>query len=92
LKKAVFISTIACLFLSSCYLEDDDLPFIGYKYYPTELGKYVEYQVDSVWQDDPIGPIGSAESHYFLRDLNESTFVDEEGRSAIRVERYWKQL
>jgi hypothetical protein len=91
LKKAVFISTIACLFLSSCYLEDDDLPFIGYKYYPTELGKYVEYQVDSVWQDDPIGPIGSAESHYFLRELNESTFVDEEGRPAIRVERYWKQ-
>ena len=79
------------LMLSSCYLEDTELPFIGYDYYPTELGKYVDYQVDSVWQDDQIGPIGSAEAHYFLRDLNESSFVDEEGRPAIRVERYSKQ-
>ena len=69
--------------------EDTDLPFIGYEYYPTELGRFIEYQVDSVWQDDPIGPIGSGEVHYLLRDLNESYFIDEEGRQAVRVERYW---
>lgn len=50
----------------------------------------MEYKVDSTWQDDPAGPIGSVESHYFLRDLNESSFIDEENRPAIRVERYSK--
>jgi hypothetical protein len=77
--------------LSGCYREDTLLPFIGYDYFPTELGRFVEYKVDSIWQDDPAGPIGSAEAHYFLRDLNESPFIDEEGRSAIRVERYSRQ-
>jgi hypothetical protein len=93
IKTQILIAVVAlfCMNLSSCYLEDTELPFIGYDYYPTELGTYVEYQVDSVWQDDQIGPIGSAEAHYFLRDINESSFVDEEGRPAIRVERYSKQ-
>lgn len=77
--------------LSSCYLEDTDLPFIGYEYFPNELGKFVEYKVDSTWQDDPAGALGSAEAHYFLREINESYFTDEEGRNAIRVERYSRQ-
>lgn len=89
MRKALVIALLLAGTLSSCYLEDGDLPFIGYEYYPTELGQFVEYQVDSVWQDDPIGPIGSAEAHYLLRDINESNFTDEEGRQAVRVERYW---
>ena len=91
MKKVAAIFCVISLGLSSCYLEDTELPFIGYEYFPTEIGTYVEYQVDSVWQDDPIGPIGSAEAHYLLKDVNESTFLDEENRPAIRVERYWKQ-
>jgi len=91
LKSRVFIFGVICSLLSGCYREDTLLPFIGYDYFPTELGKFVDYKVDSIWQDDPAGPIGSAEAHYFLRELNESPFIDEEGRSAIRVERYSKQ-
>lgn len=73
---------------SGCYREDTELPFIGYGYFPMEIGKYVEYKVDSTWQDDPIGPSAFAEAHYLLRELNESQFTDEEGRDAVRVERY----
>lgn len=76
--------------LSGCYREDTVLPFIGYEYFPTEIGRYVEYKVDSTWQDDPAGQLGFVEAHYFLRDLNESPFVDEEGRPATRVERHAK--
>lgn len=67
------------------------MPFIGYDYFPTEIGRFVEYKVDSIWQDDIIGQIGFAEAHYYLHDLNESTFIDEEGRPAVRVERSWKK-
>ena len=91
MKKALLISILTLVTLSGCYKEDDLLPLIGYDYFPIELGKFVEYKVDSIWQDDVIGPIGSAEASYFLQDVNESNFTDEEGRPAIRVERYWKQ-
>ena len=91
MKSKLFIVGVICSLLSGCYREDTLLPLIGYDYFPTELGRFVEYKVDSIWQDDPVGSIGFAEAHYFLRDLNESTFIDEEGRTAIRVERYSKQ-
>lgn len=88
MKRAAFIFGIIALALTGCYREDTELPFIGYEYFPTELGKYIEYRVDSTWQDDPIGPAAFAEAHYLLRELNESQFTDEEGRPAIRLERY----
>jgi hypothetical protein len=91
LKSKVLTIGIICSILSGCYREETVLPFLGYDYFPTELGKYVEYKVDSTWQDDPAGPIGSAEAHYFLRELNESYFTDEENRQAVRVERYSRQ-
>jgi len=74
--------------LNGCYREDTVLPFIGYEYFPTVIGRFIEYKVDSTWQDDPAGQLGFSEAHYFLRDLNESPFIDEENRPAIRVERY----
>lgn len=91
MKKLLLISFLSLVTFSGCYKEDDLLPLIGYDYFPTEIGKFVEYKVDSIWQDDVIGPIGFAEARYFLNDLNESSFVDEEGRPAIRVERSWKK-
>ncbi|MFC2176371.1 hypothetical protein ACFLR1_05320 [Bacteroidota bacterium] len=91
MKKGFAITLVCCFFLSSCYKKDVDLPEIGLEYFPIDLGKFVEYKVDSVWQDDPIGQIGSGEVHYLLRDVNESSFTDEEGRQAIRVERSRKQ-
>ena len=76
-----------CVQLAGCYDEDLEGIDLGYDYFPTELGTYVVYEVDSMWQDDPIGPIGSGSLSYVLHDLNESVFVDEGGRDAIRVER-----
>ncbi|MCF8464002.1 MAG: hypothetical protein K9G41_04135 [Flavobacteriales bacterium] len=88
MKNKVLLVGIVCSLLSGCYREDADLPFIGYEYFPTEIGRFIEYKVDSVWQDDEAGQLGFAEAHYFLRDLSESPFTDEEGRPATRVERY----
>ncbi|TNF25625.1 MAG: hypothetical protein EP314_06545, partial [Bacteroidetes bacterium] len=88
MKKAFVISLGLVLSLSSCYKEDTELPFIGYEYFPTELGTFIEYRVDSTWQDDPIGPSAYTQLQYLLREVNESAFTDEEGRPAIRLERY----
>lgn len=91
MRKLLLISLLSLVTFSGCYKEDTEIPFIGYEYFPTEIGKFIEYKVDSIWQDDVIGQIGFAEAHYFLQDLNESDFTDEEGRPAVRVERSWKQ-
>lgn len=90
MKRILLLTILFSISLTSCYEEETELPFIGYEYFPVELGKFIEYRVDSLWQDDPIGPTGSGENHYDLRDVNESDFVDEENRQAVRVERYWR--
>jgi len=83
--------SILCAVLSAaligCYDEDLTGMDLGYDYFPSEIGKYVVYEVDSVWQDDIIGPIGAGQVSYLLHEQNESVFVDEAGRDAIRVER-----
>ena len=74
--------------LQSCYKEDSVQPVLGLDYFPMQVGKWVDYEVDSVWRDDPIGAIGSGNRHYQLRELNESAFIDDENRASIRIERY----
>ena len=75
------------MLLQSCYKEDPLKPEVGFDYFPMSVGAWVEYEVDSVWRDDVIGPIGSGETHYRLNELNESAYVDDENRPSIRIER-----
>lgn len=87
MSRPVLLFLALSLALSSCYDEDLSGIDLGYDYFPVQLGSYVTYEVDSIWRDDIIGPIGSGQRSYVLRDINESIFLDEEGREAIRVER-----
>lgn len=87
LRPILSLLLVLCMMLPSCYDEDLSGIDLGYQYFPVELGKYVTYQVDSIWRDDIIGPIGAGQLSYILRDRNESIFIDESGRNAIRVER-----
>lgn len=91
MKKLATVLLFLSVALSSCYEEETDIPLIGYEFFPMEVGRFVEYQVDSLWRDDAAGPIAFSEIRYRLRDVNESTFTDEEGRTAMRVERSWRK-
>lgn len=86
--QLAFVLSAISVALQSCYKEDPVQPVLGLDYFPMEVGKWVEYEVDSVWRDDPIGPIGSGERHYQLRELNESSFIDDENRPSVRIERF----
>jgi len=59
---------------------------IGYGYFPTEIGHWVIYEVDSTVYDDFQGDTDYY--HYQVKEVLESGFTDNEGRPAIRVERY----
>jgi len=91
MKKKFSLFILLSVFLTSCYKEETILPFLGYEYFPSEIGSFIEYRVDSLWQDDPAGQLGSGGLSYDLREVNESNFTDEANREAVRLERYWKQ-
>ncbi|MCB0810066.1 MAG: hypothetical protein KDB96_12375 [Flavobacteriales bacterium] len=82
----VGLSTLVIL-LSGCKEDEPIAPLdLGYGYFPTHLGRWVEYQVDSVWRDDVIN--SSGQLTYSLREVIEEDHVDNEGRPAQRIRRY----
>lgn len=91
-RNLAFLIFGVALTLSSCFKPDELVPEIGFEYFPMEVGKWSEFNVDSVWRDDVIGPIGSGSRNYELYELNESAFQDQENRSSIRIERYWREI
>jgi hypothetical protein len=63
-----------------------DLGDEGYAYYPAEAGQYRIYQVDSMVWDDFTGD--SSSYKYQIKELFDSSFIDGEGRKALRAERW----
>lgn len=60
----------------------------GYDYFPTAIGTWVEYQVDSVWRDDGFNVLDSV--NYRLMERIEEHYTDPAGRPALRILRYVK--
>ncbi len=60
----------------------------GYDYFPTAIGTWVEYQVDSVWRDDGFNVLDSVS--YRLLERIEEHYTDPAGRPALRILRYVK--
>lgn len=73
------------LALTSCKKEEEPTVDLGYGYYPTVVGSWVEYQVDSVYREDAVPRYDSVS--YRLRQTIESAYLDAEGRQAFRVHR-----
>ena len=72
-------------FLNSCKKENVETD-AGYEYFPTNIGHWVIYEVDSTayrsFFNDTI------HVKYQVKEYLESTYIDNQGREAIRVERY----
>lgn len=86
MKQTLFLALVlSSLVISGCKKEEVVATDLGYGYYPTTLGSWVEYQVDSIWKDEEFGEYDSVS--YRLRQRIESAFIDAEGRQAWRVQR-----
>lgn len=72
-------------FLPACNNQVQNID-IGYTYFPTELGRYYVYQVDSVFVDCQFGVRDTF--HYQVKEYFDTLFTDLEGDPAIRIERY----
>lgn len=60
----------------------------SYNYFPTEVGTWIIYNVDSITFDDFYNPIRVDTSNFQLKEVIESTFIDNENRKAQRIEIY----
>ncbi len=88
-KKVLFGLTILfTVLIFACKKEDGTPAKFYYEYYPDDVGTWVEYDVMYVDRDDASGVNDTTE--YELREIIESTFIDNQGRPSLRIERYWR--
>ena len=72
------------ILLAACAKEEEPAPVdLGMDYFPARIGAWVEYQVDSLWRDDPAGVLDSVS--YRLREQVSEQYQDPSGRTAYRL-------
>ena len=72
----------------SCKKEKDPDPDMGYNYFPNQVGKYVIYDVDSFYYNDFNVPLTIDTFKFQLKEKIQSTYLDGQGRTTLRLERY----
>ncbi|HEU4716217.1 MAG TPA: hypothetical protein VFU15_00200 [Bacteroidia bacterium] len=82
----VLITGMASAVFSSC--KKDGTVDTGYSYFPDAIGHYCIYDVDSTVYDDFNND--TVVYRYEVKEIIESYFTDNQGRQAMRVERYRK--
>ncbi len=88
-KASYIISLVFILFIAliSCKREVVTPIDVGYGYFPTNIGHWVLYDVDSTHYDSFFN--GKATHfHYQIKELIQSTYLDLQNRTTQRIERY----
>jgi hypothetical protein len=80
-----FICLFTILFYS-CKKDPVTSPDMGYNYWPGTVGSWIIYDVDSTIYPDNNGD--TIFYKYQLKEVIESSYNDNEGRPALRIERY----
>jgi hypothetical protein len=73
------------LLIASCKKEKEEPVDFKYEYAPQTIGHYCIYDVMEVKHDDAVGMHDT--TVYFLKERIESSFVDDQGRPSLRLER-----
>lgn len=70
----------------SCKKEKQEPADLGLDYYPVAAGTWVQYSVMEVNHDEAVSIHDT--TYYELKEVIESTFIDNQGRPSVRIERY----
>jgi hypothetical protein len=89
MKSYSYLLVLSCIVLAACKKESiETVPQINTSYIKVQQGFFVEYNCDSVVVDDFNGTIDTFT--FQIKEYQQSYFTDNEGRQAIRLER-WKR-
>lgn len=95
LIRFLLISFLLLNFSWACKKDTNPTPDMGYNYFPNQVGRYVIYDVDSIYYDNANLNSGThlAKIDTFkfqLKEKIESIYSDNLNRPTIRLERYVK--
>ena len=83
-KQNIFLLLISLTAFTwySCKKESVEAPALSYNYFPTESGKYIIYDVDSIYhsETDNNNDDSVFSYHFQIKDKIDSSFIDLEGR------------
>jgi len=90
LKFFIPFFIIGAVIFQSCEGGTDAPPIeFGYDYFPLEIGKYIEYDVDSIIYDIGAGSSVTVRNNSIqVREEVTDSFPDNEGRIVYRIERF----
>lgn len=74
--------------LTHCETEDTFQVDYKYGYFPTQIGKWAVYDVDSLAYNNFYDPVRIDTYRFQIKEIIESNFTDDEGRKAQRIVRY----
>lgn len=87
IKDIVYLIIFAGLiFSTSCKEEIAEPVNLHHDYFPSEIGHYIVYEVDSIVYDDFTQTVDTF--YYQVKELIESEFTDGDGQKSMRLERY----
>lgn len=84
----LLLLSAAAALVTGCSKDDPAGVDLGYDYFPTTVGRWVEYQVDSQRVHIEGGDTAQLDLSYALREVLTEDFTDGEGRPAQRIIRY----
>ena len=91
MKTSYYLIIITALFIcfSSCKKNNEQPEiYLGYNYFPVNVGHELIYNVDSTVTDDFFNPPVTTTYRFQIKEIIESDFIDDEGRPSQRIERY----
>ncbi|MDO8998687.1 MAG: hypothetical protein Q7W45_02900 [Bacteroidota bacterium] len=92
MKVNTFIFIISSILFFSCAKKKipDSSVLLGLDYYPTTIGKFVVYNVDSTIYNSLTQT--SVTTQYQIKEKITENFIDNEGQEALRLERFIKKF
>lgn len=85
---AATLVLVGSLLTASCSKEDDFVADFKYEYFPTDSGRYVIYDVDSIIFNSFFTPPLKDTTRFQVREVYQEVFVDGGGNRMRRIERY----
>ena len=83
-KNKIFF-LFALVFIASCKKDKEEPVDFNYEYAPQTVGHFCVYSVLEITHDDAVDIHDS--TTYLLKEKIESSFIDDQGRPSLRIER-----
>jgi hypothetical protein len=87
MKGNIILIGLFLMIMISCKKSNNQAAKMFYSYYPTEVNSWVEYEGRRIIHVDALG---SDTAYFYLKEVITEEFIDNQGRTTFRVERFEK--